>query len=78
MSPVCAHLDRIELTELPCAIAGCEDCLAIGGTWVAFYEAASGLDGWDTDGLASAWCPTPSQLQDLRAGAAATPGRSAP
>ena len=34
MSPVCAHLDRIELTELPDAIAGCEDCLAIGGTWV--------------------------------------------
>ena len=34
MSPVCAHLDRIELTEPPDAIAGCEDCLAIGGTWV--------------------------------------------
>jgi hypothetical protein len=24
MSPVCAHLDRIELTELPYAIAGCD------------------------------------------------------
>ena len=34
MSPVCAHLDRIELTELPYAIAVCVDCLAIGGTWV--------------------------------------------
>ena len=34
MSPVCAHLDRIELTALPDAIAGCEDCLAIGGSWV--------------------------------------------
>ena len=30
----CTHLDRIELTELPEAIPGCEDCLAIGSTWV--------------------------------------------
>jgi uncharacterized UBP type Zn finger protein len=34
MSPVCSHTERIVLTELPAAIAGCEDCLAIGGTWV--------------------------------------------
>ena len=34
MSQTCTHLDRIELTALPEAIAGCEDCLAIGGTWV--------------------------------------------
>ncbi len=33
MSPGCMHLDRIELTELPDVIAGCEDCLAIGGRW---------------------------------------------
>ncbi|HEU0192755.1 MAG TPA: UBP-type zinc finger domain-containing protein [Gaiellales bacterium] len=32
--PVCAHLDRIEVTALPDEIAGCEDCLAIGGSWV--------------------------------------------
>jgi hypothetical protein len=34
MTQACTHLDRIELTELPEAIQGCEDCLAIGGTWV--------------------------------------------
>jgi hypothetical protein len=34
MSDVCTHLDQIEITELPAAIAGCEDCLAIGGRWV--------------------------------------------
>jgi hypothetical protein len=34
MSEVCSHLDRIEVTELPDAIAGCEDCLAVGGAWV--------------------------------------------
>jgi Zn-finger in ubiquitin-hydrolases and other protein len=34
MSQTCTHLDRLELTALPEAIAGCEDCLAIGGTWV--------------------------------------------
>jgi Zn-finger in ubiquitin-hydrolases and other protein len=34
MSPVCSHTESIVLTELPAAIAGCEDCLAIGGTWV--------------------------------------------
>ncbi len=34
MSATCTHLDSIELTELPQAIAGCEDCLAIGGIWV--------------------------------------------
>jgi hypothetical protein len=31
---VCSHLDRIEVTALPPAIAGCEDCLAIGGEWL--------------------------------------------
>jgi hypothetical protein len=34
MSAICSHTDAIELTELPAAIAGCQDCLAIGGTWV--------------------------------------------
>ena len=34
MSATCTHADNIELTALPEAIAGCEDCLAIGGTWV--------------------------------------------
>ena len=34
MSITCAHLDSIELTELPDEIAGCEDCLAIGGRWM--------------------------------------------
>ena len=34
MSEICAHLDRIEVTALPDEIAGCGDCLAIGGTWV--------------------------------------------
>ena len=30
----CTHLDQIEVTELPATIAGCEECLKIGGTWV--------------------------------------------
>jgi uncharacterized UBP type Zn finger protein len=30
----CAHLDQIEVVELPEHIAGCEDCLAIGSRWV--------------------------------------------
>ena len=30
----CAHLDQVELTELPEAVPGCEDCLASGGQWV--------------------------------------------
>jgi uncharacterized UBP type Zn finger protein len=30
----CAHLDQIEVVDLPPAIAGCEDCLAIGDHWV--------------------------------------------
>ena len=34
MSAVCTHLDRIEVTSLPDEIAGCEDCLAIGDSWV--------------------------------------------
>jgi hypothetical protein len=29
----CIHLDTIEITELPAAVAGCEDCLATGGAW---------------------------------------------
>ena len=34
MSTICSHTDSIKLIELPDEIAGCEDCLAIGGTWL--------------------------------------------
>jgi len=30
----CSHLDGIRVTELPEPLAGCEECLAIGGWWV--------------------------------------------
>src|SRR5438094_920120 len=33
-SPICSHLDQIEVTELPESIEGCEECLKIGGVWV--------------------------------------------
>ena len=32
--PVCSHLDQIEITTLPAAIDGCEECLKIGSSWV--------------------------------------------
>jgi uncharacterized UBP type Zn finger protein len=31
---ICSHLDRVEVTELPAEIAGCEECLRTGGSWV--------------------------------------------
>jgi hypothetical protein len=34
MSTICTHTDSIKVTKLPENIAGCEECLAIGGTWV--------------------------------------------
>ncbi len=34
MSELCSHTDSIVVTELPPSILGCEDCLAIGGSWV--------------------------------------------
>jgi uncharacterized UBP type Zn finger protein len=30
----CSHLDQVEVTELPAEIAGCEECLKIGGRWL--------------------------------------------
>jgi hypothetical protein len=30
----CTHLDRIKVLEAPAEIAGCEECLRIGSTWV--------------------------------------------
>jgi hypothetical protein len=30
----CAHLDQIAITALPEHIAGCEDCLRVGGRWL--------------------------------------------
>jgi uncharacterized UBP type Zn finger protein len=30
----CTHLDHVQITELPEAVDGCEDCLASGGQWV--------------------------------------------
>ncbi len=32
--PSCNHLDTIEVTELPAAVDGCEDCLRAGGVWL--------------------------------------------
>jgi hypothetical protein len=34
MSTICPHIDSIQLTDLPEVIPGCQDCHAIGGTWV--------------------------------------------
>jgi uncharacterized UBP type Zn finger protein len=30
----CAHLDSVEIAELPAEVKGCEECLASGGHWV--------------------------------------------
>jgi len=30
----CAHLDQIHVVDLQEPVAGCEDCLAIGSTWM--------------------------------------------
>jgi uncharacterized UBP type Zn finger protein len=30
----CSHLDQVEIRELPAEVAGCEDCLRIGGKWL--------------------------------------------
>ena len=40
------------------------------------YEAGARLAGWDITSFTSTWCPTPSQLQQLRASAAADLGRT--
>jgi len=32
--PTCTHLDHVRITELPEAVDGCEDCLAVGDGWV--------------------------------------------
>lgn len=34
MSTTCTHLDTVEVTQLPAAVAGCADCLEIGGRGV--------------------------------------------
>ena len=34
MITTCTHLGTIQVTETPDEIAGCEDCLAMGGRWV--------------------------------------------
>ena len=30
----CTHLDRVEVVDLPEPLLGCEECLAIGSTWM--------------------------------------------
>jgi uncharacterized UBP type Zn finger protein len=30
----CSHMETIQVLQLPDEIAGCEECLAIGSTWV--------------------------------------------
>jgi len=34
MSTICSHLDSVTFRTVPERIDGCEDCLAIGSTWV--------------------------------------------
>ena len=34
MADSCTHLDQIAIVDLPEPIAGCEECLKIGGRWV--------------------------------------------
>jgi hypothetical protein len=31
---LCTHLDHVNVTDLPDAVEGCEDCLASGDRWV--------------------------------------------
>lgn len=40
------------------------------------YEAGARLAGWDTTSFTSTWCPTPDQLRQLHASAAADLGRT--
>ena len=51
------------------------------GTLLAFlqgaYEAGASIAGWDTSGFESRWCPTPTQLHQLKATAAYEFGRPA-
>jgi uncharacterized UBP type Zn finger protein len=30
----CSHLNQVRVLELPESVAGCEDCLSIGGKWL--------------------------------------------
>ncbi len=32
--PECTHLDQITTMDIPGPIAGCQECLRIGGTWM--------------------------------------------
>jgi uncharacterized UBP type Zn finger protein len=32
--PTCTHLDHVQITELPDAVDGCEECLAEGEPWL--------------------------------------------
>lgn len=32
--PDCTHLDQVQVTQLPDAVDGCEDCLASGDKWL--------------------------------------------
>jgi uncharacterized UBP type Zn finger protein len=32
--PACTHLDKVQITQLPESVEGCEDCLLMGGAWL--------------------------------------------
>ena len=32
--PTCAHLDQVQLTELPESVEDCEECLKVGDPWL--------------------------------------------
>ena len=42
------------------------------------YAAGARLAGWDTTSFESTWCPSPTELQQLKASAAAEFGRPIP
>lgn len=32
--PQCSHLEAVEILDAPAVVAGCEECLKAGGSWV--------------------------------------------
>ena len=34
LPPTCTHIDRVQVTELPDSVDGCEECLKSGDPWL--------------------------------------------
>jgi hypothetical protein len=73
----CTHLDHVQITRLPEAVDGCEDCLAVGDPWLHLRICLEcGRVGCCDDSPTAPATPSSARSSPVRSGRGASSTRS--